>query len=111
MGTVVGFVLSLVRAALVSRASLALENAALRQQLGTYLRRKNRPRLKPSDRALWVLLCRIWPAWRDTLAFVKPATVIAWHRQGFRVTTPRARSGGTWSDAQAPSAARAGAVS
>ncbi len=85
MGTMLTFFLHMVRGALVSQANLALENAALRQQLGSYLRRKRRPKLKPTDRALWVLLRRIWPAWQVSLAFVKPATVIGWHRQGFRL--------------------------
>ena len=51
---------------------LALENAALRQQIGTYLRRKKRPQLPSTDRALWVVLRKIWPGWQDSLAFVKP---------------------------------------
>ena len=85
MATVLAFFFYIARAALVSRADLALENAALRQQLGTYLRRKHQPKLRPIDRALWVLLHKIWPGWQDSLAFVKPATVIGWHRQGFRL--------------------------
>ena len=66
------------------RATLAVENAALRQQLAVYLRNETRPRLKPGDRAFWVLLRRLWSGWASTLVIVKPATVIAWHRKGFR---------------------------
>jgi len=33
---------------------LALENLALRQQLAVYKRTTNRPRLRRSDRLLWV---------------------------------------------------------
>src|SRR5262249_50017830 len=33
---------------------------------------------------LWVLLYRIWPRVIDAMILVKPATVIAWHRKGFR---------------------------
>ena len=30
-------------------------------------------------------LSRVWPKWEDVLQLVKPATVIAWHRAGFRL--------------------------
>ena len=36
------------------------------------------------DRLLWVWLSRIWRDWRSALAIVKPETVVAWHRAGFR---------------------------
>ena len=39
--------------------------------------------LKPSDRKLWVVLSRLWTGWQ-ALAIVQPATVIRWHREGFR---------------------------
>jgi putative transposase len=32
-----------------------------------------------------ILLRRLWPAWRDALVIVKPETVVAWHRAGFRL--------------------------
>jgi len=38
-----------------------------------------------SDRLLWVWLCRTWSEWQSSLAIVKPETVIAWHRKGFRM--------------------------
>jgi putative transposase len=84
MRLLVALLVWLLRATLVTRGSLALENLALRQQLATYARRQKRPRLKPGDRAFWVALSRVWSEWRSPLAFVKPATVIAWHRRGFR---------------------------
>jgi putative transposase len=34
---------------------------------------------------LWICLSRLWPDWRSALAIVKPETVIAWHRPGFRL--------------------------
>jgi putative transposase len=43
-----------------------------------------RPRLAPWDRVLWVWLSRVWPGWRSSLLIVQPATVLAWHRQGFQ---------------------------
>jgi putative transposase len=84
MRLLVALLIWLLRATLVSRGSLALENLALRQQLATYTRTQKRPWLMPGDRALWVALSRVWQGWRSPLAFVKPATVIDWHRRGFR---------------------------
>ena len=68
-----------------SRNGQAIIELALRQQLATYALEKTRPRLTPLDRAFWVALLRLWPHWRDTLVIVKPATVIRWHRKGFRL--------------------------
>jgi hypothetical protein len=69
-----------------SRASLLAEILALRHRL-TILKRssKKRPRLGRPDRLLWVWLSRLWPDWRNSLLFVKPETVLAWHRKGFRL--------------------------
>jgi transposase InsO family protein len=69
-----------------SRASLELENLALRHQIGV-LQRTAGKRLKitSTDRLLWVWLCRLWKNWRSALAIVQPETVIAWHRRGFRL--------------------------
>ena len=44
-----------------------------------------RPRLSRWDRIFWVWLSRLWAGWRTTLVIVRPATVLAWHRQGFRL--------------------------
>src|SRR5206468_3279858 len=55
---------------------LALENLALRQQLAVYKRTANRPKLQRTDRLLWVWLSRVWPAWRQALVIVAPATVL-----------------------------------
>jgi len=68
-----------------SRAALQLENLALRHQIGVLQRSsRKRPKLTPADRLLWVWLSRIWRDWRPALAIVKPETVLAWHRAGFR---------------------------
>jgi putative transposase len=32
-----------------------------------------------------VCLSRVWAEWRAALVIVKPETVIAWHRRGFRL--------------------------
>ena len=52
--------LGALRSAFRSRASLALENLALRQQLANLRRTSGRPRLRKSDRALWLVLSRFW---------------------------------------------------
>ena len=84
MNTLLCVMVSLLRSALRSRAAVTLENAALRQQLAVYLRNQKRPRLKAGDRLFWMALSRWWSGWQGALAIVKPATVIAWHRKGFR---------------------------
>jgi transposase InsO family protein len=77
------------------RAVLELENLALRHQLHVLRRqRPGRPRLFTIDRLLWVLLYRLWPRCLEAMVLVKPATVIRWHRQGFRLFWRwRSRSG------------------
>src|ERR1700694_3457496 len=74
-----------VRLLLLPYSQLILENLALRQQLAVLRRTVRRPRLRPWDRVFWVCLSRRWAGWKDVLAIVTPATVVAWHRQGFRL--------------------------
>src|SRR5208283_3643847 len=69
-----------------SRAALELENLALRHQIGVLQRSaRKRPKLTSRDRLLWIFLSHLWRDWRSTLAIVKPETVVAWHRAGFRL--------------------------
>jgi putative transposase len=69
-----------------SRAALHIEILALRHQLHVLERtRRQRVRLTPADRMLWVWLSRRWSEWRAALVIVKPDTVLAWHRHGFRL--------------------------
>jgi putative transposase len=69
-----------------SRAALQLENLALRHQIGVLQRSsRKRPKLTLVDRLLWVWLSRVWSGWRPALAIVRPETVVAWHRKGFRL--------------------------
>jgi putative transposase len=68
-----------------SRIALHLDVLALRHQLQVLQRsRPRRLRLGKADRWLWAWLSTSWPAWRTALVIVKPETVAAWHRQGFR---------------------------
>jgi hypothetical protein len=69
-----------------SRAALQLENLALRHQIGVLGRvAAKRLKLTSADRLLWICLSRVWRGWRSALTIVKPETVIAWHRAGFRL--------------------------
>ena len=69
-----------------SRAALQLEILALRHQLQVLARnRPRRVRLAMPDRWLWIVLARLWTAWRTAVVIVKPEAVIAWHRRGFQV--------------------------
>ena len=72
-------------AAFKSQAALHFENLALRHQLGVLRRSLKRPKLTASDRIVWAWLCEVWFDWRSALTIVKPETVIAWHRKGFRL--------------------------
>jgi len=76
----VGTLRSIVR----TRRELALEDLALRQQLAVWKARQPRPRLTAIDRLFWILLSKLWKSWRSSLQVVRPATVVRWHRQGFR---------------------------
>jgi len=68
-----------------SRAALGLENLALRHQIGLLQRSASKRPKFPGDRLLWICLSRLWCNWRSALAIVKPETVVAWHRAGFRL--------------------------
>ena len=67
-----------------SRAATALEVLALRQQIIVLKRKRPRPPLNSLDRLFWISLRRFWPGWKNVLVVVKPDTVVAWHRAGFR---------------------------
>ena len=85
MTAVILAVLAYGRAFFIGRHRLGLEVAALRQQLVVFKRKQPRPRLCHADRAFWVALRRLWPAWTNALIIVKPDTVVSWHRAGFRL--------------------------
>jgi len=75
----------LIRGLVANRATMAFENLALRQQLAVLRRSVRRPRLRRRDRRFWTIMARCWSGWQDTLLLVSPATVMRWHRQGFRL--------------------------
>src|SRR5262245_10838964 len=85
MSVLISF-LAMLRGLIRSRAALHFEVLALRHQLQVLERsRPRRLRLAKADRWLWALLSRAWNGWRRAVVIVKPETVIAWHRQGFRL--------------------------
>jgi transposase InsO family protein len=72
-------------ASLRSRAALQIEILALRHQVGVLQRSVKRAKLTAADRFFWARLSEIWAGWRSALVIVRPETVIAWHRKGFRL--------------------------
>jgi hypothetical protein len=78
------------------RAALIAENALLRQQLIVAKRKlAGRVRWAPWQRFTIGLATRIAPAWRSATLLIQPATVLRWHRAGFRVFwRRRSRPGG-----------------
>jgi hypothetical protein len=64
--------------------ALAAENFFLRKQLALYQERHIKPcRPTQATRMALAWLTR-WFDWRQALVLVQPATLIRWHRQGFR---------------------------
>jgi putative transposase len=69
-----------------SRVSLHVEIIALRHQLAVVNRSRRPPLgLTAVDRMLWSWLSYSWRGWRSAIHIVKPETVLAWHRRGFRL--------------------------
>jgi putative transposase len=68
-----------------SKTELVAENALLRQQLIVLSRSTKRPRISRFDRALLVLLASRGRVRRQALVIVQPATLLRWHRAGFRL--------------------------
>src|SRR5207244_3104608 len=69
---------------LAGHKQIALENAALRQQLAILKREQPRPKLRPRDRLFWILLMKFWKNWKSALVIVRPDTVVGWHRNRFK---------------------------
>ena len=81
-------VLSILAAVLVffhRRGDTALEILAFRQQAAVLKRKRPRPPLTALDRLFWTALRKVWTRWTEALVIVKPATVVGWHRAGFRL--------------------------
>src|SRR5271155_2354214 len=67
------------------RAELVAENGLLRQQLIAAQRKiRGRVQWTPWERFTMGLAARLAPAWRTAVLLVQPATILRWHRAGFR---------------------------
>ncbi len=67
------------------KANLIAENISLRQQLAIYKRKHKRIPIKNSDRIFWVFISKFWSKWKSALIIVKPATVVRWHKNLFKI--------------------------
>jgi putative transposase len=68
-----------------SSQSIQAENLFLRRQLALYIERGVRPRrIEAATRISLSFLSRLFH-WRDALTVVSPATLIHWHRAGWRL--------------------------
>jgi hypothetical protein len=78
--------LALLASPFKSKSRLEAENAALRHQL-IILRRKvpGRVRLTNGDRLFFIQLYRWFPSVLKAITIVRPATLVRWHRTGFRL--------------------------
>ena len=65
--------------------ALAAENLFLRKQLALYQERQIKPRRSTPATRLALLWLARWFDWRQALVVMQPATLIRWHRQGFRL--------------------------
>jgi transposase InsO family protein len=85
MIALLSFLLALLAAQFKSKSRLEAENAALRRQLAV-LRRKVRGRvqLASGDRLFLTQLYRWFPSVLQAITIIQPATVVRWHRAGFR---------------------------
>ena len=74
-----------IRSRFTRRARLEAENLLLRRQLALYIERGVRPRrIDAATRVSLALLARLFD-WRSALVVVQPATMIRWHRAGWRL--------------------------
>ena len=62
-------------------AAKDLEILVLRHQLTVLRRQSPRPKLEPADRALLAAVSRVLPRARWSCFFVKPETLLRWHRR------------------------------
>jgi putative transposase len=78
-----------------SDAAKEIEILVLRHQLAVLQRRRPRPRINWTDRAVIATLARLLPAPRRRGLLVTPATILRWQRHLVRRrwTTPHTRSG------------------
>jgi hypothetical protein len=62
-----------------------VEDIFLRKQLALYQERQIKPRRTTHATRMALIWLARWFNWRQAIVIVQPATLIRWHRQGFRV--------------------------
>ncbi|HEX4577704.1 MAG TPA: integrase core domain-containing protein [Edaphobacter sp.] len=77
--------MGLIAWSLCSRRDLLLEILALRQQLTVLQATASPTKAHYPGQVFWVMLLRFWSGWKRTLVIVQPATVVGWHRAGFKL--------------------------
>src|SRR5438445_5345320 len=83
--TIVSDGLSFFASAWRRRTALAAENLLLRKQLALFREREKKAMpTTPADRFVFSKLAP-WFDWRSALLIVKPATLMGWHRNAFRL--------------------------
>src|SRR5690242_13239657 len=83
--TIVSSGLSFIAGVWRRRMAVAAENLFLRKQLALFREREKTARpTTPADRFVFSKLARCFD-WRSALMIVKPATLIGWHRNAFRL--------------------------
>jgi hypothetical protein len=85
MFALIVFLLALLTSPFKPKSRLEAENAVLRHQL-TVLQRKlhGRIRLSNSDRLFFIQMYRWFPSVLNSITIIRPATLVRWHRAGFR---------------------------
>jgi putative transposase len=88
-------VLQLLRLMRRTDTDLAIEVIMLRHEVAVLRRQVHRPTMQPADRALLAGLARLLPRPRLGRFFVRPATLLRWHRDlvAKRWTSPHRRPG------------------
>lgn len=86
--TIVGValdILRLVSSFLRPSSAIRAENLVLRKQLASYIERGIKPRrVDQATRVSLAVFTRLFD-WRDTVVNVRPATIVRWHRMGWRI--------------------------
>jgi hypothetical protein len=83
--TLLGDSLQFLRLCLRFPTALAVENLFLHKQLALYQERHVAPRRATDATRLALTWLSGWFDWRQALVVVQPATLLRWHREGFRL--------------------------